>query len=37
MQCKYCYRELPNKSFLTEKGKKCIWCSIKHHLKTIKK
>jgi hypothetical protein len=26
MKCKNCDRELPNKSFLTKKGRKCIWC-----------
>lgn len=34
--CPYCLRQLPNKSFLIENNQKCIWCSVKHHLKQLK-
>ena len=36
MKCKYCDRELPNKSFI--RGNKCIWCDSEQgdNMKTLK-
>jgi len=33
MKCKYCEREIPNKNFLTDKGRKCKWCDVDYNRK----
>jgi len=30
MRCKDCQRELPNKSYVTDKG--CIWCDYRYYI-----